>query len=103
MLGADPFFTPRRVQLALLAARHAIPAVLPGREGVEAGGLMSYGAVLRMRGARSAPTSAASSGARSRRNCRVQATKFELVIKTRKMLGLTLPPLLIARADEVIE
>ena len=43
-LGSDPFWTGRRVQLANLAVRHAIPMICPAREVVEAGGLMSYGA-----------------------------------------------------------
>ena len=80
--------------------------LLRSREFAEAGGLMSYGTNLRMRFVRSASIPAASSRARSRRTCRsCRRRKFELVInaQTARMLGLTVPPSLLARADEVIE
>jgi putative ABC transport system substrate-binding protein len=106
LIGADPFFNSRRVQIVQLTARHALPAVYAARDNCEIGGLMSYGAstidafhqmgvyVGRIiRGAKPADMPV------------VQATKFELVInaETARMLGLAVPSALLARADEVIE
>jgi ABC-type uncharacterized transport system substrate-binding protein len=105
-VGNDAFLNSRRMQLALLATRHAVPAVYASRDYVDAGGLMSYGTNFQdtyrqfgvhvgqiLKGAKPADLPV------------VQASKFELVINTiaAKMLGLTVPPTLIARADEVIE
>jgi ABC-type uncharacterized transport system substrate-binding protein len=104
--GISAFLADRRVQLALQAAIHRVPATYPFRDFAEAGGLMSYGASLRetirqagmyigriLKGAKPADLPV------------LQSTKFEFVInrQTATLLGLTVPPTLLSVADEVIE
>lgn len=106
IVGADPFFGGRDRQIAALALQHRVPATSNGRRFVEGGGIFSYGndsadayhqvgvyAGRVLKGARPADLPV------------VRATKFELFInlKTAKALGLTIPPTLLARADEVFE
>jgi len=103
---SDALFNSARRQIVALAAEHRLPAMYEGREFVEDGGLISYGPdIVEMTRRSAAFVDKILKGAKPADLPIEQPTRFELAInaKSAKALGLTLPPILLARADEVIE
>jgi putative ABC transport system substrate-binding protein len=106
LIGSDPFFVSRSEQFAKFASQAKIPTIYPFRESTDAGGLISYGTNIpnayRQGGILTAQIL---KGEKTSSLPVQQPTKFELVIniKAAKALGLTVPPSLLSRADDVIE
>jgi ABC-type uncharacterized transport system substrate-binding protein len=106
LIAGDPFFVTQREQLVALATHHAVPAIYSSRESATRDALVSYGAhlpdVYRQVGVYAARIL---KGAKPSDLPVVRPTRFELMInlRTAKLLGLTIPPSILLRADEVIE
>ncbi len=106
VISADTFFSGKSVELAALASRHAVPTISPYRDFVTAGGLTSYGgSVTELYRLAGVYTGRILKGEQPADLPVQQVTKVQLAInlKTAKALGLTVPTLLIGRADEIIE
>jgi putative ABC transport system substrate-binding protein len=106
IVAADPLFLARRVQLATLAVRHAVPAIFSFREGTDAGGLMSYGpSIADMNRQVGVYAGRILKGEKPPDLPVMRASKLEFVVnlQTARTIDLTIPPGLLALADEVIE
>jgi putative ABC transport system substrate-binding protein len=106
VITADGFLISQAEHLVASAARYAMPTIYPLRQYVDAGGLISYGANLREAFRRAGNyVGRILKGAKPADLPVEQPTQFELVInmKTAKILGLTVPPVLLARADQIVE
>jgi putative tryptophan/tyrosine transport system substrate-binding protein len=106
LVPPQPSFVDRRVQLVILAARHAVPVIYWGRDAVDAGGLMSYGTdVLEQFRQSALYVSRILKGQKPANLPVAQATTFDFVInlQTARTIGLEIPPTLLALATEVVE